>query len=91
MTNETIGHYASHPGGGTVGWNKDKGFHGDIRLKASQLNKSQPSDLELRIRKEVVASVEELVIEVTNHYATDRAQVLVKVIQDRLNLLWNEQ
>lgn len=53
--------------------------------------KQQTSDLELRIRKEVVASVEELVIEVTNHYATDRAQVLVKVIQDRLNLLWNEQ
>ena len=53
--------------------------------------KQQTSDLELRIRKEVVASVEELVIEVTNHYAIDRAQVLVKVIQDRLNLLWNEQ
>lgn len=90
MTNETIGHFALHPGTNTVGWSEDKGFFGDIQTKAKQI-KIQPSDLELRIRKEVVASVEELVIEVTNHYATDRAQVLVKVIQDRLNLLWNEQ
>lgn len=57
------------------------------------INHQEPvvSEVESKIRKEVVASVEELVIEVTNHYATDRAQVLVKVIQDRLNLLWNEQ
>lgn len=86
MTNETIGHYASRPGGGTVGWNKGKGFHGDIRVGASQLNKSQPSDLELRIRKEVMDDVNKMI-----EYEADKEEyhksILLR-IKDRLKLLW---
>ena len=89
MTNETIGHYASHSGSNTVGWTKDKGFYGDIRKKSKQL-KGQPSDLELKIRKEVMDAVDELVTETNQEYSTTKAQSLAEIIQDRLNLLWGE-
>ena len=92
MTNETIGHYASHPGGGTVGWNKDKGFHGDIRVGANQLNKIQPSDLELRIRKDVMDAMEEL--KSFEDEFEDETEIyfnnLLNKVIDRLKLLWGE-
>lgn len=87
MTNETIGHFALHPGTNTVGWSEDKGFFGDIQTKAKQI-KIQPSELELRIRKEVMAAVDELLTfeEKDEEYFYG----LLRTIKDRLNLLWGE-
>lgn len=86
MTNETIGHFALHPGTNTVGWSEDKGFFGDIQTKAKQI-KIQPSELELRIRKEVMAAVDDLIKdeEPDTHYLN-----LLNTIKDRLNLLWSD-
>lgn len=91
MTNETIGHFALHPGNNTVGWNKDKGFFGDIQTKAKQI-KVQPSELDLRIRKEVLDAVERIWNEMERTIQGQPLDILedMKIIKDRLNLLWGE-
>lgn len=54
--------------------------------------KTKPSELELRIRKEVMASLEDLLIRIENNNAVEhQACGAARLIKDRLNLLWGEQ
>ena len=52
--------------------------------------KLEPPDLELKIRKEVMDAVDDLIAETNQEYSTSKAQTLAEIIQDRLNLLWGE-
>ena len=54
---------------------------------------TQPTDLELRIRREVLSHVEDLLDALCKHpdeYLLDHTTILVTRIKDRLNLLWGE-
>ena len=68
MTNEVIGHYASHPGGGYQPPKSDKpkaqnppgsGAHETPPPPSS----GNPSDLELKIRREVMDAIETIILE----------------------------
>lgn len=54
---------------------------------------SQPTDPELRIRKEVMRDIEDLFDALCKHsdeYLLDHTTILVTRIKDRLNLLWGD-
>lgn len=122
MTNETVGHYAFHPGSGYQPPKTDKpkaqnppkssGVSETPGAEALQeltellknnpdgfytvktLTTPYPSDIELRIRKEVMDNIKKLdnLVQCPSKphgYAYQLAQ-LTTAIKDRLNLLWEE-
>ena len=120
MTNETIGHYAFHPGSGyqppktdkPKAQNPPKGSGVPITADAEVLKEltellknnpdgfytvktittPYPSDIELRIRKEVMDAVDNIWHEMES-IIIGQPLVIIKdmtVIKDRLNLLWGE-
>ena len=66
----------------------DHGYN--IHRDMWHVDHQHPSDLEIKIRKEVMDAVDELVTETNQEYSTTKAQSLAEVIQDRLSLLWGE-
>lgn len=94
MTNEVIGHYASHPGGGYQPPKSDKpkaqnppgsGAHETPPPPSS----GNPSDLELKIRKEVMDALGKLEAELFKMQTIENVKYM-EIIKDRLNLLWGE-
>lgn len=93
--NLTIGHYASHRN--TGGYQPTKSDRpkalnppkcGGIESLPGQMN-TQPSELELRIRKEVMVAIDTIesrLYEDGDMYIQD----MIDAIKDRLNLLWGE-
>lgn len=96
--NLTIGHYAFHRNTGNANLVK----HGPVTFEVNKDMdytpkmepgwKYKPSELELRIRREVMNAVDEMYDSfVTNHIDSimkEQADSLLLKIKDRLNLLW---
>ena len=96
--NLTIGHYAFHRNTGNANHVK----HGPVAFEANKDmdytpklepgRKYKPSELELRIREEVLENIEALMDELYENGLYNREyhiELLTKV-RDRLNLLWGE-
>lgn len=95
MTNEVIGHYASHPGGGYQPPKSDKpkaqnppgsGAHETPPPPSS----GNPSDLELKIRKEVMARINKSLDIAMNGHCCDDIIEAMEDVRLMLNLLWGE-
>ena len=64
---------------------------GRVIIETDEAPCCKPSDLELRIRREVMASLEDLLVRIENNNAVEhQACGLGRHIKDRLNLLWGE-
>ena len=70
------------------GWSKEKGYYGESQMPPGL--KHKPSDLELKIRKEVIEATDALVIEIFKESSSLKMQELSEFIQDRLHLLWGD-
>lgn len=69
------------------GWSVNRGFYGKSEMPIGM--KTQPTDLELRIRKEAMDAVAEMMDKLHSpEVSITRMRTLAYTINDRLNLLW---
>ena len=93
--NITVGHYASHKN--TGGYQPSKSDKtktlnppkcGGVESFQEQRS-AQPSDIELRIRKEVMVALDQIMS--YEWFNLDSTITRARLIKDRLNLLWGDK